>query len=194
MNLKNIIRNSLQGSERVNSDSVINAEFSDALESASSFLIETFRSKGKVLLAGNGGSAAEAQHMSAEYVGTLVTSNKRDPIPSIALSVDTSFITAWSNDNGYEDIFRRQLQALAKESDCFISYSTSGESKNIINAIDYANSMNLKTISFTGIKESTVSEKSFFTFKAPSSETAIIQELHTIVGHEICSIIDKEFS
>ena len=72
------------------------------------------------------------------------------------------FITAWSNDNGYEDIFRRQLQALAKESDCLISYSTSGESKNILNAIDYANSMNLKTISFTGIKESTVSKKKSF--------------------------------
>ena len=132
--------------------------------------------------------------MSAEYVGTLVTSNKRNPIPSIALSVDTSFITAWSNDHGFEDIFRRQLQALAKENDCFVSYSTSGESKNILNAIEYANSMNIKTISFTGIKESSVSQKSFFTFKAPSTETAIIQELHTIVGHEICSIIDKEFS
>ena len=165
----------------------------DSVITISQVFIEVINKGGKLIFAGNGGSAAEAQHMSAEYVGTLVTSNKRDPIPSIALSVDTSFITAWSNDNGYEDIFRRQLQALAKESD-FISYSTSGESKNIINAIDYANSMNLKTISFTGIKESTVSEKSFFTFKAPSSETAIIQELHTIVGNEIGSIIDKEFS
>ena len=132
--------------------------------------------------------------MSAEYVGTLVTSNKRDPIPSIALSTDTSFITAWSNDQGYEDIFRRQLQALAKNNDCFITYSTSGESENIIRAINYANSLGIKTISFTGIDESSVSEISYYTFKAPSEETAIIQELHTIVGHEICSIIDKEFS
>ena len=155
---------------------------------------ESIINGGKLIFAGNGGSAAEAQHMSAEYVGTLVTSNKRSPIASIALSTDTSFITAWSNDHGYEDIFKRQLQALAKENDCFVSYSTSGESKNIINAIDYANSMNIKTVSFTGMKDSRVSEISHFTFKAPSSETAIIQELHTIVGHEICSIIDKEFS
>ena len=166
----------------------------DSVRTISQVFIEVINNGGKLIFAGNGGSAAEAQHMSAEYVGTLVTSNKRNPIPSIALSVDTSFLTAWSNDHGYDDIFRRQLQALAKESDCFISYSTSGESKNILNALDYANSINVKTISFTGIKESSVSEKSLFTFKAPSSETAIIQELHTIVGHEICSIIDKEFS
>ena len=166
----------------------------DSVRTISQVFIEAINKGGKLIFAGNGGSAAEAQHMSAEYVGTLITSNKRNPIPSIALSVDTSFITAWSNDHGYEDIFRRQLQALGKENDCFVSYSTSGESKNILNAIEYANSMNIKTISFTGIKESRASQKSFFTFKAPSTETAIIQELHTIVGHEICSIVDKEFS
>ena len=166
----------------------------DSVKTISQVFIDVINRGGKLIFAGNGGSAAEAQHMSAEYVGTLVTSNKRNPIPSIALSVDSSFITAWSNDHGYEDIFRRQLQALAKENECFVSYSTSGESKNILNAIEYANSMNIKTISFTGSKESRASQKSFFTFKAPSSETAIIQELHTIVGHEICSIIDKEFS
>ena len=166
----------------------------DSVKTISQVFIEAINKGGKLIFAGNGGSAAEAQHMSAEYVGTLITSNKRNPIPSIALSVDTSFITAWSNDHGYEDIFRRQLQALGKENDCFVSYSTSGESKNILSAIEYANSMNIKTISFTGIKESRASQKSFFTFKAPSTETAIIQELHTIVGHEICSIIDKEFS
>ena len=166
----------------------------DSVKTISQVFIEAINKGGKLIFAGNGGSAAEAQHMSAEYVGTLITSNKRNPIPSIALSVDTSFITAWSNDHGYEDIFRRQLQALGKENDCFVSYSTSGESKNILSAIEYANSMNIKTISFTGIKESRASQKSFFTFKAPSSETAIIQELHTIVGHEICSIVDKEFS
>ena len=166
----------------------------ESVKTISQEFIKVINQGGKLIFAGNGGSAAEAQHMSAEYVGTLVTSNKRNPIPSIALSVDTSFITAWSNDHGYEDIFRRQLQALGKENDCFVSYSTSGESKNILNAIEYANSMNIKTISFTGIKESRASQKSFFTFKAPSTETAIIQELHTIVGHEICSIIDREFS
>ena len=166
----------------------------DSARTISQVFIEVIDKGGKLIFAGNGGSAAEAQHMSAEYVGTLITSNKRNPIPSIALSVDTSFITAWSNDHGYEDIFKRQLEALGKENDCFVSYSTSGESKNILNAIEYANSMNIKTISFTGTKESRASQKSFFTFKAPSTETAIIQELHTIVGHEICSIIDKEFS
>jgi D-sedoheptulose 7-phosphate isomerase len=166
----------------------------ESVKTISQEFIKVINQGGKLIFAGNGGSAAEAQHMSAEYVGTLVTSNKRNPIPSIALSVDTSFITAWSNDHGYEDIFRRQLQALAKENDCFVSYSTSGESKNILSAIEYANSMNIKTITFTGIRESRASQKSFFTFKAPATETAIIQELHTIVGHEICSIIDKEFS
>ena len=166
----------------------------DSARTISQVFIEVINKGGKLIFAGNGGSAAEAQHMSAEYVGTLITSNKRNPIPSIALSVDTSFITAWSNDHGYEDIFKRQLEALGKENDCFVSYSTSGESKNILNAIEYANSMNIKTISFTGSKNSEASRSSFFTFQAPSEETALIQELHTIVGHEICSIIDKEFS
>ena len=164
------------------------------VKSISKVFIEVIKNNGKLIFAGNGGSAAEAQHMSAEYVGTLVTSNKRNPIPSIALSTDTSFITAWSNDHGYEDIFRRQLQALANEKDCFVAYSTSGESSNIINAIDYANSKGIKTISFTGSKNSEASKISLVTFQAPSEETALIQELHTIVGHEICSIIDKEFS
>jgi len=166
----------------------------ESVKIISRIFIEVIKNNGKLIFAGNGGSAAEAQHMSAEYVGTLVTANKRNPIPSIALSTDTSFITAWSNDHGYEDIFRRQLQALANKKDCFIAYSTSGESNNIINAIDYANSKGIKTISLTGSKNSEASKKSFFTFKAPSEETALIQELHTIVGHEICSIIDKEFS
>ncbi len=168
--------------------------FSEVVKIISTFFTEVINNDGKLIFAGNGGSAAEAQHMSAEYVGTLVTSNKRNPIPSIALSTDTSFITAWSNDHGFEDIFRRQLEAIAKKNDCFISYSTSGESKNIITAIEYANSIDLKTISFTGQKKSTVSEISDYTFHAPTSNTAFIQEIHTIVGHEICSIMDKHFS
>tara|TARA_B100000886_G_scaffold339846_1_gene306643 strand:- start:1366 stop:1929 length:564 start_codon:yes stop_codon:yes gene_type:complete len=168
--------------------------FDKTVKTISKVFMEVIENNGKLIFAGNGGSAAEAQHMSAEYIGTLVTTNKRNPIPSIALSTDTSFITAWSNDHGFEDIFRRQLQALADEKDCFVAYTTSGGSNNIINAIDYANTIGIKTISFTGSKSSEASKKSFFTFQAPSSETAIIQELHTIVGHEICSIIDKEFS
>ncbi len=165
-----------------------------AVKTISDIFIQVIKNNGKLIFAGNGGSAAEAQHMSAEYVGTLVTSNKRDPISAIALSTDTSFITAWSNDHGYKDIFRRQLQAIAKDNDCFISYSTSGQSENIIKAIDYANSRGIKTISFTGSKNSDASKRSLYTFKAPSNETALIQEFHTIVGHEICSVIDKEFS
>ena len=117
----------------------------DSVKTISQVFIEAINKGGKLIFAGNGGSAAEAQHMSAEYVGTLITSNKRNPIPSIALSVDTSFITAWSNDHGYEDIFRRQLQALAKNNDCFITYSTSGESENIIKAINYANFLVIAT-------------------------------------------------
>ena len=112
------------------------------VKTISKVFIEVIKNNGKLIFAGNGGSAAEAQHMSAEYVGTLVTSNKRNPIPSIALSTDI-FYYCLSNDHGYEDIFRRQLQALSNEKDCFVSYSTS-ESDNIINAIDYANSKVLK--------------------------------------------------
>ncbi len=167
---------------------------SKAVITISNIFSDVINNGGKLIFAGNGGSAAEAQHMSAEYVGTLVTSNKRKPISSISLTTDTSFITAWSNDQGFEDIFRRQLEALAQENDCFISYSTSGESKNILKAIKFASTKNLKTISFTGSKDSSIAKASDFTFRAPSENTAIIQEIHTIVGHEICSIVDKQFS
>lgn len=163
----------------------------EAVGIISNIFIDVIKNNGKLIFAGNGGSAAEAQHMSAEYVGTLVTSNKRDPISSIALTTDTSFITAWSNDHGYQDIFKRQLQALANENDCFVSYSTSGNSQNIVNAIKYAKEKNIKTVSFTGSKNSKVSKIADYTFKAPSQDTAIVQEIHTLIGHEVCSSIDK---
>ena len=131
----------------------------DSVKTISQVFIEAINKGGKLIFAGNGGSAAEAQHMSAEYVGTLVTSNKRNPIPSIALSVDTSFITAWSNDHGYEDIFRRQLQALGKENDCFVSYSTSGESKNILLGIKKSKEMGLKTIALAGKNNKSLKKK-----------------------------------
>ena len=136
MNLKDIISNSLRSSERVNSDSVVNAEFTDSLELASQFLIKTFQSKGKVLLAGNGGSAADSQHIAAEFIGRL--NFDRDPLPAIALTANTSNLTCIANDYGYENIFSRQAQALASENDSLIVYSTSGKSPNIIKLVKEA--------------------------------------------------------
>ena len=127
MNLKNKIQNSLSESLKVSSDSEVDKEFIHGLEIASKLLIDTFKSKGKVLLAGNGGSAADSQHIAAEFMGRL--NFDRDPLPAIALTANTSNLTCIANDYGYEHIFSRQARALANENDALIVYSTSGKSK-----------------------------------------------------------------
>ena len=133
MKLKDIINNNLKESVIVNTEADLDNEFIDGLELASKLLIETFKNKGKVLLAGNGGSAADAQHIAAEFMGRL--NFDRDPLPAIALTANTSNLTCIANDYGYEHIFSRQAHALADVNDSMIVYSTSGKSKNILKLV-----------------------------------------------------------
>ncbi len=148
---------------------------------------------GRLFFCGNGGSAAESQHMAAEYCATLDHNKPRKGMRAMALTTDTSFITAWSNDFGYEGIFLRQIETLASGGDVMIAYSTSGNSKNICLAAEYASKNNISVIGFTGNHESTSLEKfSDILFKAPSNSTPIIQEIHTIAGHEICHLVEKK--
>jgi D-sedoheptulose 7-phosphate isomerase len=165
-----------------------------AVDEISNIISDSILNGKKILFCGNGGSAAESQHMAAEYCATLNHKNFRPGIPAISLTVDTSFITAWTNDFGYLDVFSRQIEVLGNADDVLICYSTSGTSKNIVKAITTAKSMNIKVILFTGNNNNLEIKKNCdYIFHAPSSSTAFIQEMHTIMGHEICLKVENEF-
>ena len=150
---------------------------------------------GKILLAGNGGSAADAQHIAAEFVGRFV--KERRSLPAIALTVDTSALTAISNDYGFENVYARQIEGLGTEGDVFIGLSTSGNSPNIIKAVEAAQRKGLKTIIFSGKNGGILSQRDAYgkgmgdaEIIVPSDITARIQEMHILIGHILCEYID----
>ena len=191
MNLKDIISNSLRSSERVNSDSVVNAEFTDSLELASQFLIKTFQSKGKVLLAGNGGSAADSQHIAAEFIGRF--EKERCSLPAISLTTDTSIITAISNDYSYDEIFSKQIMGIGKPGDIFFGLTTSGSSKNILKAFNAAKEKKIITVGLCGSSINQIDGKVDQLLSVPSSSTARIQECHIMILHIICSLVEDSY-
>ncbi len=144
----------------------------------------------KVIFFGNGGSAADAQHLAAEFVGRFKLDRK--PLPAISLTVNTSILTAVSNDYSFDEVFLRQIEALANEGDVSFAISTSGESKNVLLAQEKAKEMGLKTVAFTGVKQSSLSKMSEYSFNAPSQNTPRIQECHILAGHIICRIIESK--
>lgn len=151
-------------------------------------IVETLRNGGKVLLAGNGGSAADAQHIAGEFVSRF--HYDRPGLASIALTTDTSILTAIGNDYGYERLFARQVQALGREGDVFIGISTSGNSANVIEALKMANELKLKTIGFAGVTGGKMSDLCNITLRMPSKETPKIQEGHIAIGHIICGLVE----
>ena len=164
-------------------------------EAISSIIQESISNKGKIMFCGNGGSAAESQHMAAEYCATLNHKNFRSGIAALSLTVDTSFITAWSNDFGYLEVFSRQIETLGNEGDTLICYSTSGTSKNIIQAAIKAKSLGIKVVLFTGEnKDIEIRGYCDYIFHAPSLNTAFIQEMHTILGHEVCLNVEDNWT
>ncbi|MBL6700549.1 MAG: SIS domain-containing protein [Gammaproteobacteria bacterium] len=189
MNISKIITNSLNESLKVNKDSVIDDNFFQQLEIASSLLIETFKNNGKVLLAGNGGSAADCQHIAAEFIGRL--NFDREPLPAIALTANTSNLTCIANDYGYEKIFSRQIKALAKSNDTLIVYSTSGKSKNIINALVEARPLVKSIISLTGAYTNDLIKYSDAVLSVNTAKTTRIQEIHAIAGHIMCECVEE---
>ena len=170
-------------------------EFEDIIEIFSKEIFKTLNNGNKLLFCGNGGSAAESQHMAAEYCATLNHHNPRKGFKAMALTVDTSFITAWSNDFGFEGIFERQIETLGEENDMLICYSTSGSSKNIIKGALEAKRKKMHVLAFTGnSQENKLVDIADYSFIAPSSNTAMIQEMHTIIGHEICLSVEKSIA
>ena len=188
MNLKNKIQNTLSESLKVSTDSEVDKEFIHGLEIASELLIDTFKSNGKVLLAGNGGSAADSQHIAAEFMGRL--NFDRDPLPAIALTANTSNLTCIANDYGYEHIFSRQAWALANENDALIVYSTSSRSKNILKLVQETRNKVKHIISLTGSYKDELAEYSDVVLSVKSTKTTRIQEIHAIAGHIMCECVE----
>lgn len=154
-------------------------------------LIACLEAGGKLLIFGNGGSAADAQHIAAEFV--VRYRRNRRALPAIALTTDTSIITAGSNDFGYETVFARQIEALGNEGDIVIGISTSGKSASIVAGLKAAKERKCFAIAFTGEPESDCSRTADLTFHAPSSITAHVQECHMIVAHIVCELVEEAF-
>jgi len=146
---------------------------------------------GKILFCGNGGSAADSQHLAAELVVRLRSSFNRPAIPAIALTVDTSILTAGGNDYGFDYVFSRQVEALGREKDALIAISTSGNSLNVIKAIEEAKKKNMFVVGFLGGNGGKIKDMCDISFVAPSNNTARIQETHILVGHILCEIIEE---
>ena len=189
MNLKTIIQDSLTESAKVNSESSMDLDFIKGLELASTMLIDSFQNDGKVLLAGNGGSAADSQHIAAEFMGRL--NFDRDPLPAIALTANTSNLTCIANDYGYDEIFSRQAIALAQKNDSLIVYTTSGKSANILKLIEEIRPQIKSIISLTGNFKDELEKYSDVVLSVKSEKTTRIQEIHAIAGHIMCECVES---
>ena len=163
-----------------------------SIECIAKLAIDSIKSNGKIVIFGNGGSAADAQHIAAELVGRYKASRKG--LSALALTTDTSALTAISNDFGYENVFKRQLEALLNKNDLVIGISTSGNSHNVLNALDYAKSMHAKVVGFSGAQGGKMNDICDINLVIPSDDTPRIQEMHIFVGHTLCHLIDIHFS
>ena len=162
----------------------------DMINSASEIIIDAIGSGKTIFWCGNGGSASQANHLSAELLGGMYQ-KKIKPFKSICLNVDTAFITAWSNDDSFDNIFVRQLEALAESGDILIGLSTSGNSSNIVRAAQFAHSNKLKVISLTGNDGGILNKYSDININIPTDSTQRIQEMHILIGHILCDIIEN---
>ena len=153
-------------------------------------LTDTFRKGNKVLWFGNGGSAADAQHLAAEFSGRFL--RERGGLPSEALTVNTSAVTAISNDFGYENLFARMVEALAKPGDAVVGITTSGTSKNVVKGLEVAKKIGATTIAFTGNGGGAVADVADLILLGPDGYSAIVQEVHITMGHIICDLVEQE--
>ena len=164
-------------------------ESADLVAAAASSVVESYQGGGKLILFGNGGSAADAQHIAAEFVGRFQL--ERDPLPALALSVNSSALTAIANDHGYEDVFTRQLRGLGSEGDVALGISTSGRSPNVTSALREARSMGMTTIGLTGGSGGDMPPLCDHCIVVPADSTARIQEGHILVAHVLCEIVES---
>ena len=175
--------------ESANIKRMMAQNLSDIIGEATQMILKAYRAGGKVFLIGNGGSAADAQHIAAELVGRFKL--ERGGLPAIALTTDTSVLTALANDYGYDTVFSRQLEALANDKDVLIAITTSGTSANILKAVETAHSKGVVVIALTGEKGGKLKGTADLTIMVPSDNTPRIQEAHITIGHIICHVVEK---
>ena len=170
----------------------LQADSIDTIASAAEMIIKSLKKNGCIYICGNGGSAADAQHIAGELVGRFIS--ERKGLASVALSTDTSVITSIANDYGYENIFARQVEALVKKDDILWAISTSGSSPNVIKAAELAKEKNAKILAFTGKSNSQLEKLADVCFCAPAKQTFHSQQIHQVVYHIICGLVEQSFT
>lgn len=186
--MKAVIQAQITEAQRVMTAMLADQHLLATLEAASKSCIDCLQAGGKILLAGNGGSAADAQHIAGEFVSRFAFD--RPGLPAIALTTDTSILTAIGNDYGYDRLFNRQVQALGNKGDVFIGYSTSGKSPNILKAFEEARARGLTCIGLTGNRGGPMRDMCDFVLEVPSADTPKIQEGHLVLGHILCGLVE----
>lgn len=166
-------------------------ELLTSISEACKLVVQTVESGNRIYLFGNGGSASDAQHIAAEFTGRFV--KERKGLPAMALTTDTSALTAIGNDYGYERIFERQVEALATENDLLIGISTSGNSKNVVRALEYGKRLGCKTLGLSGNNGGIITDHCDINLIINSNITARIQEMHILLGHILCTAVDNKF-
>lgn len=171
---------------------VIEASIAPQIRNAAEWMIATLSNGNKIFFAGNGGSASDAQHLAAEFVGRF--QRERLSLPAIALTTDTSILTAVGNDYGFHKIFSRQIEGLAGKGDLFVAISTSGNSKNVVEAVDASKKRSCRTVGLLGRDGGKLGRIVDLPIIVPSDNTARIQEVHITIGHIICALVDEQFN
>jgi D-sedoheptulose 7-phosphate isomerase len=187
---ENRIKQAIQNSIQLKQNILENSKLLSKISQVSQEIINAFKNDKKVLLCGNGGSAADAQHIAAELSGRFYFD--RDPLFAEALHVNTSYITAVANDYSYDEVYSRLVKAKGRAGDILIGISTSGNSKNIIKAIEVANEIGMISVGMTGETGGKMKDICKYLINVPSNNTPRIQEAHIMIGHIICEIVEKE--
>ena len=185
-NVKDLIRRSIEVKRKILKDRTLILTISTVANE----IAKAFKNDNKILLCGNGGSAADAQHIAAELSGRFYIDRK--PLFAEALHVNTSYLTAVANDYSYDEVFSRLVEAKGRKGDVLIAISTSGNSNNVVNAVKVANSIGMVTVGLTGASGGKLREICKYLINVPSDDTPRIQEAHILIGHIICEIIEKE--
>jgi len=187
--LENYIKFQIETTKSIMAIMLENQELISKIQAAAEACVRALENGGKIMLAGNGGSAADAQHIAGEFVSRFAFD--RPSLPAIALSTDTSILTAIGNDYGYEKLFERQLQAHARKGDILIAYSTSGKSINVIAALKEARNRGVVCIGMTGNSGGLMRELCDYYLEVPSTDTPKIQEGHAVLGHILCGLVER---
>ncbi len=187
--LTDLVRDRIQRSIAVKQTLLLDPDFQSKVAQVALKMVESFRAGGKVVFFGNGGSAADAQHLAAEFTGRYL--KERRALPALALHGNSSAVTAIGNDYGFDLVFVRQLEAFGKEGDVAVGISTSGNSRNVLRALELARTKSIYTVALTGATGGKMKEAADCTIRIPSEETPRIQECHILTGHIICEIVEE---